>query len=249
MTLGTMPSDPIVEALFEIRFSSTNSAISSLLLGAISNSSLGDIYHSIDRTNIADIPLPIRRNDNQLRYHAEYRLRADDGSISVGNSMIGVNVHRKYPGGEEFLKRIRDLIQAVSRHTIEMKVERVAFRYINLIEPIEGNDSEFDAIKFEGSLMNLNLKEQKTFLQVELVEDDCCHNVKLTNRAEVTNNQSNEQFYGLLLDIDTFTSVRLDGFWAEYEKILVDLRASERAVFEKIMKKETLDRYRNDVNR
>lgn len=245
MTLDTMPSDPIVEATFEIRFSCKNPAISSLLLGAITNSQLGNVYENVERLNVADIPLPIRRQDPNLRYAAEYRLSTERSSIIIGNAVVGVNVQRKYPGGAEFLKKINEVLKVVHSHSKLMAVQRVAFRYINLVEPENGSANDFDAINFEGTLIDRDLREQQTFLQVELNDGGYSHNVKLTNRSEVTNTKTNETHRGLLLDIDTSTTENLDDFWNSSADLLKKLRDSERSVFEAIMKPDALERYKN----
>ncbi|MCI5107118.1 MAG: TIGR04255 family protein [Pseudomonadales bacterium] len=243
--LKTMASDPILEALFELRFTSSNPATSSIILGCLSSSHLGDRYTKTERLAAADIPLVVRRSDKAFSHQPEFRLRAEDNSsISIGSNSLSMNVTAPYIGGEKFLESIYEVLEKLISLKLGLVVERVAFRYINLVEPDTDYESDFDAIKFQGNLMGLDLKQQDTFLQVNLKEDDIYHVIKVSNQTEARNNQTMKAITGLLLDIDTYRTEKLTEFWSNYKNILAELRASEREVFETIMERKALERYK-----
>lgn len=245
--LETMSSDPILEAVFAINFTSPNKAISSILLGTFSAASFKQRFTQLERLPISDIPLSVRQKDINLRFQPEHRLHGKGETLLIGSNTIGVAVNKPYIGGSAFVSMILEILEVIQSLNEEINVERVAFRYINFLEMAEGDKTQFDQIRFEGSLGNLNLAEHNTMVRIELSADDCSHSITLKNQATALNTIDNVSSTGLLLDIDTSIKSGLKNFWSQKAEIINSLRAAERDTFEMMMREEALERYKTNV--
>ena len=244
--LTTMPSDPIIEAIFDIRFSSPNRGFSSILLGNFSSAQYKERFPELERLPVSDLPLAIRQTDPNLRFQPEFRLQGHSETLLIGNQIFGFTIQAPYIGGDSFIEKILKLLDDISELNEAVNVHRVAFRYMNLIEFAKGADSDFDQIKFSGTIADFDLTKHNTLVKFEFADEDIKHIIQVRSHATVTNSLTNTTTNGLLLDIDTALSSNLSEFWENTADIVKRLRASERDMFEKIMTKESLARYAND---
>ena len=241
--LETMTSDPIVEAIFEIRFTANTEAAAAILIGQLHHS-LRPEYPKSERLPINDIPLEVRNKNESLHFAPEMRISGHCKSIHVGRNCLGVTVSSPYPGWVSYKKSIMRVLELAFEAEVIEVVNRAAFRYINVISAIEKDESDYDVIEFDGNIGGYNLKEVDTGLKFTTKKDDISHTVQVKNNSIAKFIDAKEKVSGLLLDIDTSLSKDMPEFWGSSSEILDSVRSAERRMFEQIVKSTTLDRYK-----
>lgn len=243
--LETPPSDPIVEAIFEIHFASKNDAVASVLFAKFLSGKLKERFPEYTRLPIADFPLALRRTTAELRHQPEFRLQGKRETVLIGNQTFVFAVQEPYIGGDEFIKKIVELMEILAEEKKEFDaIGRIAFRYMNLIETVQGAGVDLDRIKFKGSVAGYDLSMHDTLVKFQVNEKLLFHTIQIKNNTTLTNNITGNSKTGLLVDIVTGRTSGLDKFWSECPRMVGDLRAAERVVFEKIIKERSLERYR-----
>ncbi|MET3348338.1 uncharacterized protein (TIGR04255 family) [Bradyrhizobium japonicum] len=126
--------DGIVEALFELRF--TSNAISEVYLGRIVAAIVAiDQTMTVERLPLADIPAPMRRADPSLIYAATLQLKNAAGTriARVGDNVVSWHATTPYPGWEVFGPEISRVLAAVQRSVEDLTIMRTGLRYLNFL--------------------------------------------------------------------------------------------------------------------
>lgn len=243
--IETMPNDPILEAIFDLRFDCPNQAISSLLMGVFSGRKYKKRFTRSERLPVADFPLAIRQADPQIRFSPEFRLHGLTETLQIGSNMIGFSRQKPYPGWSTFKPQILEILSELKRLKEDFRITRVAFRYINLLEKTGSSGSDFDAINFEGTLGDFDLTKENTLLRLEVKDNDIDHTIHARSKAKVTSTLDGSITEGLILDIDTSTISSLEKFWDNMDALIEKVRSAERELFESLLKREAIERFRS----
>ena len=106
--IETLPSklkkEPIIDALFEMRFTSATSA-SSIVPGVLFSKLSGD--KTIERLPTEQIPKQLLESEPNLRFAPLVRLHWDNFLISIGDRSLAVACKMPYPGWKTFRHRPR----------------------------------------------------------------------------------------------------------------------------------------------
>lgn len=92
-----LKKEPLLEAVWEIRFSWTKPFVADLLPGLLFKA-LPKKYNNTVRLPAADIPAPIVERDPNLRYVPKIRLENGNQSIQVGEHVASLSCRRLYSG-------------------------------------------------------------------------------------------------------------------------------------------------------
>lgn len=242
--LETMSSDPIVEAIFDLQFSSRSDTIASILLAKFMSGEFRKRFPKHTRLPVADVPLAIRREAPEFKHQPEFRLQGDRETLLIGDQTFAFAVQEPYIGGEKFVEKIMKLIKNLAKEKEEIDVKRIAFRYMNLIETFQDAGVDLDQIEFKGSVAEYDLSKYDTLIKFQMNDADLLHTVQIKNNTVLTNNITGKRKTGLLVDIVTAKTSGLEKFWSESAGMVGKLRTAERNVFEKIIKEESLERYK-----
>lgn len=238
-----MPSDPIVEAIFDLQFSSRNDTISSVLFAKFLSGEFRERFPEHTRLPAADVPLAIRRDAPEFKHQPEFRLQGERETLLIGDQIFAFAVQEPYIGGEKFIGEIVELVENLAKEKQEIDIKRIAFRYMNLIEAVNDVDVDLDQIEFRGSVAEYDLSKHDTLIKFHIGDKDLFHTIQIKNNTTLTNNITGNKKTGLLVDIVTARISGLDGFWSESAGMVEQLRAAERDVFGKIIKEKSLERY------
>lgn len=127
---ATVPLDAIVEALFEVRF--TSSMLSDLVVGRLS--SIWPTANAV-RMPTADIPYPVRRQDPQLMamHILELHNVRPHRIVKLGEELASYHCIGPYPGWAAFAKELSDdFIEPVIKNLQGFKATRLGLRYVNV---------------------------------------------------------------------------------------------------------------------
>jgi uncharacterized protein (TIGR04255 family) len=161
-----LKNDPIVEALFELRFTSTD--IAEVILGKLA--SCEEWRNSgIQRLPLADVPAAIRENDPNLAYQPVLQVNHREGTrlIKIGPRMLSYHALPPYPGWPVFEPELWSSTQHVFGVLKDVIATRFGFRYINLLTKehlIEGISSLNIDVRLAGDMLTspLNLNYQRS---------------------------------------------------------------------------------------
>lgn len=174
-TRDNLPSkltdDSIVEAIFEIRFST--SSIEELVVGRMARWA-DDNFNEISpaRTGAADIPAPIRDNDENLRFQSllEISAKGPEGGarkIRIGGKSFSHITKDRYCGWDNWRSELKDAVKKLYSEVDDLAVVRLGLRYINALTHdrhfVMGPESLDIAIEISGKKiakgLNLNVVE------------------------------------------------------------------------------------------
>jgi len=231
--------EPLIEAVWEVRFTSKKQNVADLLPGLIYQAIPGR-YPNIVRLPVADIPAPIAERDPNLRYVPKIRLEGDNQAIQIGEHVISLSCRRPYSGWKGFSADIRNLI-AVGRETgLINHLDRFSLKYIDLIQLVQPPDL---------SVLNIDLKlgghpvdKQPVQLRTEIIEEGLIHIIQVVSPAEVSLSGDASSSEGVLLDIDTIASFKEDGSWGDVEKRLDMAHSASKKIFFDLLTAETIAR-------
>ena len=125
--------EPLLEAIWEIRFSGAKPLVADLLPGMLFKSFPGK-YDTAFRLPGADIPAPVVEHDPNLRYAPKIRLEGANQAVLIGDRVVSLSCRRPYSGWAKFSDDIRELAEAVQETGLVDRLERFSLKYIDLIE-------------------------------------------------------------------------------------------------------------------
>ena len=123
---------PIVEAIFEVRFepSVASNAVFPILYGAFRN----DFPNIEQIIPIAQMPMTVVENDQNLRFQPHYRMRHQEHNnilVQIGPRVLTVNMLQPYDGWVVLFEYIKRYFQLLKDTGIISGVIRVGFRVVN----------------------------------------------------------------------------------------------------------------------
>ena len=93
--------EPLLEAIWEIRFTSDRESVAELLPGLIYKA-IDIEFPKIERLPAADLPSAIVQQDAKLRYVPTKRLEGSPYSIQIGEHVVSLSCRRPYTGWGNF---------------------------------------------------------------------------------------------------------------------------------------------------
>ncbi len=191
-------NEPLVDAIFEIRFSSQMPA-SVLLPGFLYNQLEGN--KQLNMLPVAQLPKEVRDADPNLRYAPISRIDWSDFFVSIGEYSVAISCKYPYCGWENFKKAIINLLSALNESSIINRVERYSLKYIDLIPDLDA-EQKVAMIELDLSIANHKLKNEQFQLRIEIPDDSFLHVVQIASTANVVVHNG-KKMEGLLIDTDS----------------------------------------------
>jgi uncharacterized protein (TIGR04255 family) len=232
-----LKKEPLLEAVWEIRFSGTKPSVADLMPGMLFRT-LSCKYRNIVRLPIADIPATIVEHDPNLRYAPKIRLENDNQVVQIGEHVISLNCRRPYSGWTQFSADIRELAKVVQDTGLIERLERFSLRYIDLIELAQ--PIGLDCLNLTLKLGEYEINTRPVELRTKIEEGDLIHIVQITSPAEVVIPKEEGRLKGVLLDIDTIRLLAEKGSWYDISEHLDDVHMACKKMFFSLLKPETI---------
>jgi uncharacterized protein (TIGR04255 family) len=233
-----LKKEPLLEAIWEIRFSGGKSPVADLLPGMLFKSFPGK-YGTAAKLPIADIPAPVIEHDPNLRYVPKIRLAGVNQAVQIGDRVVSLSCRRPYSGWARFSADIREVAKAVQETGLVDRLERFSLKYIDLIElekPVGLALLNLD-IKMGG----YELAAKPVQLRTEIKENDLTHIIQIISPAEVELPGTEGRLKGVLVDIDSIKPMRDDESWDALQQRLDDVHVACKRMFFSILKPETIE--------
>jgi uncharacterized protein (TIGR04255 family) len=220
---------PIIEAIFEIRFSSAYPG--DAIFGIIYNQ-FKDEFQNTEPLPILQLPAAIRMQDPNLKFAPHYKLVSKDFLIQIGPNVFSLINVKNYSGWNVFSKKIRETYEKIISLNIIEKHDRTALRYINLFQEL----NIFDHSMLQCRLGDQIFGKDRINFTAEVPYEYGVSNLKVVNFAEIF--IENKVLNGSIVDIDTQVAT-------EKCSSIVDAiecaHHAEKNLFFNLLKKDFLD--------
>jgi uncharacterized protein (TIGR04255 family) len=235
--------EPLLEAVWEIRFGTDSDlSVGEMLPGMLYNS-LRESYPTIVRLPTADIPRPIAQINDALRYVPTVRLEGPPGTpfaVHAGDRVVSLNNRRPYRGWADFSKRIHALAGLLKSTELIKNPERFSLKYVDVIA-LDAPPS-LASLQVSLSVAGRDLVNQQVQLRTEIKDESFVHVLQVASPVDVVI-ASTERYRGTLVDIDTVCAVASgEDFWAVLDAQLDEAHARSKKLFFDLLTLEAEER-------
>lgn len=197
--LRKLEIEPLVEALFELRFEGHDNFVDifpGLLFSEISSEV------KAERLPPAELPLTVRKKDPNLRYASVLALSFKDFDVMLSEHSILVSAKFPYLGWVKFRQQIIDIISLAFSRELISKIERFSLKYVNFL-PHDKDEEATRMTNFQFTLGDLPADGNRIDCRFERQLDNSIVILRVVSHVQLQNAQMNEQNTGLILEIDT----------------------------------------------
>lgn len=234
-----LKKEPLLEAIWEIRFSGGNVPVADLLPGMLFRV-FAQKYGKAYKLPAAAIPAAVAEQDPVLRYAPKIRLDGTNQTVQIGDYMVSLSCLCPYCGWAKFSHDIRELAEAVRETGLVQRSERFSLKYIDLVELEE--PVGLAHLNLVLNLAGHGLVANPVQLRRQIHENDLIHIVQITSPAEVVLSETETRLKGVLVDIDSIKNMEPSDSWETLYKRLDDVHSSCKKMFFSILKPQTLER-------
>jgi len=217
---------PILDALFEIRFSTTIHP--SAVFGMMYNG-LKEDFQKVDNLPILQLPEAVRANDPSFKFKPHYRISNEDFVVQIGPEVLTISSFPTYAGWKKFSAQINSILNKVKNIKIIDSVSRIGIRYINFFEK-----DIFKDIDLKIYIGKDDIAYQNTVIRTEI------EHKYFKSTLQVANNANHQNKLGSIIDIDTFRDANLENFFTKKEEIINLGHEFEKELFFSLLKSDFL---------
>lgn len=235
-----LAKEPIIDTIFEIRFSASEAA--STVLPGYFYATLSPQQWQIEKLLLSDIPSDIRNKDPNLRYQPLLRVHWDDFILLIGDAVLGIGCKMPYPGWNNFKTRIITVVERLKGTKIVQNIGRYSLKYVDLIE---GKDlhEQIQRADIDVRVGSHTVIKEPLSVRVEIPHDPFVNVIQIvaTASAMMPDNSVRE---GVLIDIDTickYSTRNLSIFADELPDRLESIHIENKKMFFDCLKQETID--------
>jgi uncharacterized protein (TIGR04255 family) len=227
---------PLIEAVFEMRFSLAPDRGVELLPGVIL-ADLGKAFPRIEQMPLAAMPREMRNKTPELQHVPVFKLQGENEAVMLGDRVASFNATRPYPGWSKFRARAIQVASALKGSGHVANLDRYSLKYVSLIERTETThptapfNVHVDAKSCELSPDGFRLRfetKSKGF----------------TNIIEFTSNVTTlgkEKLHGTMIALDTIVEPADGSFWDELEQRLNAAHDVLEDIFFELVTSETIN--------
>jgi uncharacterized protein (TIGR04255 family) len=232
--------EPLLEAIFEIRFMS-QAPVASILPGLLFTALQGG--KRIERLPAAELPQQMRSIDVNLRYAPVIRIDWESYFILIGDRSVALTCKLPYPGWRKFKPTILELSKVVAASNIIDTVERFSLKYTDIISEELGNVSSL--VKF-ALVIGDHSAERDTFqIRVEVPSSSGSIHVVSIASSGVAKLPDGSTRSGVAIDIDTIvpnTDARVSNFSETLADRVEAAHLENKKMFFQCLNPETIEK-------
>ena len=236
--------EPLIDAVFELRFATANNFASNALTSILYADQLkvSEKPPQVDRLQVAEIPTAIRNADPFLKYQALARIQTANFNILVGDFNIVVGIKLPYTGWSNFSPAITRSVGAILGSSLIKNVERYSLKFVDVIEG-STNEQQLQRVNLHLGIGNHKITSEHTSVRVELGRSEFIDIVQIVTSAQVAIENVGMKS-GLLIDVDTIVDHNTDDFAKFLEELpdrLDRLHSENKYMFFQTLTKETIE--------
>lgn len=231
---------PIVEAIVEIRF--TSSLPADAVFGVI-HGQLKEEYPNHKELPIMQLPAEIRKKEATLIHQAYYQLSGHSPLlIGIGPKVLSISYAKysaskmtDYPGWTDYMASEASRVIEISLAALpEVKIERLGIRYQDFFKSVN---------IFDGTEPSFEFPQRTTkslMVKTSIVDKDMVHGITISNSANI-NIQKEDGIRiesGSILDIDTAIDNIQENMFDNTKELLTRVHDTNKELFYEILKKD-----------
>lgn len=231
--------EPLVDAVFEVRFSSSV-PVSSVLPGFLF-AHITDAEKKIERLPAADIPIQMREFDQNLRFQPLLKLNWDRFLILIGDESLAIACVIPYPGWQAFKPKIIEVINILKESRIIKTVSRFSLKYVDIIEG-KNLSEQIQRVNVNLNIGNHILSSEQFNIRVEIPYDNYLHIVQIAAPSSFINFDGQTRD-GVLVAVDSLSeqlTIDLTSFAKTLADNLEAIHTSNKTMFFECLRPETI---------
>ncbi|MEJ5367970.1 MAG: TIGR04255 family protein [Bryobacteraceae bacterium] len=231
-----LAKDPLLEAVWELRFSARPGA--SHVLPGLLYSNFRREFPKIVRLPLADAPDQLVESQPSLWYLPRLRFEGEAKALQVAWKAVTLNFLRPYPGWKVFSSQIADLMAEIRRSEMIEIPERFSFKYLNLLP--ETDTPWLSLLNVDLRLGAWNVAESPVQIRAQIRSGDFDHTVQIAAPATV-DHRGTGLLKGTVVEIETASELRGENLWDLLENSLNPAHAACKEAFFTLLRHETVD--------
>lgn len=232
--------EPLIECVWEIRFSSNVQSVGSVLPGLIF-SAFDKEFKDITPLSAANLPAELRKKDPNLRYVATVRLEGKPYAIQVGEHVVSLVCQQPYTGWAEFGNKIRHLIKVLQNTQLLTTPERFSLKYVDLLpSDIAGTVSSLETV-IRIANRDITTTAHPVLLRAEEKHDEFINITQIASGV-TAKTQTGEKISGILVDNDTIYSHADGDFWGAVDRNLNPMHDLNKKLFFELLTDVTIEK-------
>lgn len=207
-----LKKEPLVDALFEVRFLPTNAAVSSILPGLLLSSLTTSWQEAlqIERLQASEFPILVRNADPFLKYQPLLKLSGERFMLLVGDWSLTVGCKLPYAGWTEFKPKIIEVMDVLKGSNLVKELERYSMKYVDIVEA-KTLAEQVERANMEIRIGSHKLVAEPFAVRIDIKRDEFTNLIHVAGQAQVTLTDGKVRS-GLLIDVDTVVNHRTTDF-------------------------------------
>ncbi|BEV06875.1 TIGR04255 family protein [Methylophilus sp. DW102] len=232
--------EPLVDAIFEFRFSSAIPAaavLPGILYGRLSG------FSQFQELPQAQIPKPVRESDPFLANAPILTTEWRNFHINIGDSVLSISNKYPYQGWSSFKPAIMEIANTLADYDFIQTLNRFSIKYIDIFDKslIPQNTT---ALNMNLAIANHSIVNETMQFRVEIPRDGFIHAVQVISSANATL-PNGKTFNGLLIDVDTIANLPPGTHFRKamenFETSVESIHTSNKSVFFDCLTEQTLE--------
>jgi uncharacterized protein (TIGR04255 family) len=244
--------EPLLEAIWQLRFQPEQQVVSEILTGAIFQGMRSDLK-TTERLFFG-VSLPKNLTDLQpnLLYAPSIRLNGERFSVGIGERMVSLSAKLPYCGWAMFSEKISQLTSILDATQVDAKLENFSMKYIDcLVEPVA---TSLSALAIQCAIADRGFKGEPMLIRTEFTEMAFKHVVQVVLPATVTLADLGQKRSGIVIDVESFCArpSEMNGLHSWISSRLDELHTANKRMFFSLLTDETVELldpiYNKEVN-
>lgn len=206
--------DPLIDAIFEVRFTSPMPAGS--ILPGILHATLK--AQSVERLGIADMPSQIRDSDPNLRFAPIVRVHWEKYMLLIGDRVLGIACKIPYPGWTIFRDAILQVFEALKPFPFINSIERYSMKYVDLL-PADSQKERIAFLNMDFIIGGHRVEQESLQAKVEIPSGEFLKSIQIVAPADVQLLEIGRRV-GLIIDVDVICNIQSESMQLFGERLL-----------------------------
>jgi uncharacterized protein (TIGR04255 family) len=234
-----LAKEPVLEAIWQIRFQSEQQLASEVLTGILFQKWRPE-FKKTERLFGSSLPKEFRDRQPGLQYLPSVRLDGTRFSVGIGERVVSLNAKLPYCGWKTFSAKIRELVPILEGSGFIEKIENFSIKYIDcIVEPVPASLS---ASAIRVTIADRDFKAEPILLRTEFTELGLKHVVQIALPAQVALPDTTEKKTGVVTEVETFCDAptKGNGIHTWVDERLDEVHNANKAIFFSLLTDETV---------